>query len=302
MRKIHIEIFANMQTRCVFLNNVEDYEDTYKPQYKFDVFDIVKLKKDEPAIGLQLTHEVNGKGILMMNVDTEAAKKLIVCEYPRHSGGNFLLSSLALSSDVLPDISLDAKMDHIREHFNTCRINDDWIDLNMNPLSEDRINNNEWTFTNTHEREIGVRSTLAYKKTYPNVRLMKIKNYGTFKFFRIFGKSLGLSFRKKSRMDLQEVYELLDYRNYSDDVITTAREIFHDIDSSNEDYDYTWDADNYLNINQYLNGIKILYEKLNLSGYNRDVLTWFYDEWVDLNDAIYFNTSSESLISPGVVL
>ena len=49
----------------------------------------------------------------MMNVDTEAAKKLIVCEYPRHSGGNFLLSSLALSSDVLPDISLDAKMDHI---------------------------------------------------------------------------------------------------------------------------------------------------------------------------------------------
>ena len=45
MRKIHIEIFANMQTRCVFLNNVEDYEDTYKPQYKFDVFDIVKLKR-----------------------------------------------------------------------------------------------------------------------------------------------------------------------------------------------------------------------------------------------------------------
>ena len=151
-------------------------------------------------------------------------------------------------------------------------------------------------------REIGVRSTLAYKKTYPNVRLMKIKNYGTFKFFRIFGKSLGLSFRKISRMDLQEVYELLDYRNYSDDVITTAREIFHDIDSNNEDYDYTWDADNYLNINEYLNGIQILYEKLNLPGYNRDVLTWFYDEWVDLNDAIYFNTSSESLISPGVVL
>ena len=37
-------------------------------------------------------------------------------------------------------------------------------------------------------------------------------------------------------------------------------------------------------------------------GYNRDVLTWFYDEWiVDLNDAIYFNTSSESLISPGKI-
>ena len=87
---------------------------------------------------------------------------------------------------------------------------------------------------------------------------------------------------------------VLDYKNYSKDVITTAKQIFHDIDLSNEDYDYTWDADNYLNINQYLNGIKILYEKLNLSGYNRDVLTWFYDEWVDLNDAIYFNTSFSS--------
>ena len=76
MRTIHIEIFANMKTQCVFLDNVEDYRDTYKPQYKFDVFDIVKLEKDEPSIGLQFTHEVNGKGILMMNVDTEAAKKI----------------------------------------------------------------------------------------------------------------------------------------------------------------------------------------------------------------------------------
>ena len=108
--------------------------------------------------------------------------------------------------------------------------------------------------------------------------------------FRLHGKSLGLTFNQVSKMDIDQINSKLNFRNYSYKILNVFQDHIDGEEELNQDvYDYTWNADNYLNLDLFLMSIKKLYNDLELSGYNEDLLSWHYTKWMALNDVLYFN-------------
>lgn len=281
MRGIHIDFVGNTDASYInqynhFINNTKNYQNSYPC---------------DDGMGYKFTHQFDGIDAIVMNVDRSRAKKLLGCVYRPNVGGNFLCTSLSLSSDVLPSFSLKEKIDFICKHYSKCLKSKNWFDLNLCPVSEKRINNDEWCFVIAHGwKKSRHRNAEPYYSFYPNARFLKIENSNKFRMFRLYGDTLGLRFSQVTKMDIDQINSKLNFKNYSYETLKNFQDQTDNDEELNQDaYDYTWNADNYLNLDLFLMSIKKLYNDLELSGYNEDVLSWHYNKWVALNDILYFH-------------
>jgi len=243
---------------------------------------------------------VDGKCIIFkINANSD---KIIFVFYGSGSGGNFLMNSLYLSDDIIINgmdkqekILLWTK--YLTEEIDPT--NPVWYDFSfiyeMKDLHEDKT----LCFIRVHLTE-----QLSFLIKYcKNIKIIQFTNQRLFQSIRncvlpkeytngIQYKNLVLpvNFRQFMNLDEKNKNLLIEKFNKISHVNDNPLELYFRGKNLNH---YSWDVNWYLSEQDTLNNIEILYNKFGLTGFDRNLISEFYNIWIDRMDLLKEMTSSK---------
>jgi hypothetical protein len=227
----------------------------------------------------------------MMNFDTN---NLIIACYPGQAGGRFLINSLGLSDDaVFQDQHLAQQQLELsfnqQDKFNLLetRINEvatqhKWRDLGLSCSRFFGINTRDWHLSPELIRDYGPFTESScqisnsdkkffiaahwpdvinrYLSIWPNARVIMFENFTSFINFRLN--------RSVPAGSAQETYFSKMEESYKEQTAHLTNII------------YRWDTNRYFDEDQTVQGIKELYNILNLKNFNEDLLRRYHNLWI----------------------
>jgi hypothetical protein len=221
-------------------------------------------------------------------------KKIIILKYDFGGGGRFLINSLGLSEDsvfLCPKITNlqlirkfppERKLLYLLATLKRCRNTNTWDELNLIDknfwgisdhdffvMNEDDIINynysdtifksiqkNKFIFLSTHEDEY----IKKLRNCWKNSKYIIFKNENIFKESRnniIENKNSDKYFKIKSKLNLNILGE------------------------TSKNYDYVWDSSWYFSEEITIKKIKELYDKFEIPGFNQNLISKYYNAWID---------------------
>lgn len=220
--------------------------------------------------------------------------KLVIACYPPQAGGKFLINCLGLSDDCLlqsaelsqkqisRQLSQQDKLDYFL--LKLSEVEDEWNDLDLGchhffsvgndsylengdgltfgSLVDEVSNSGSHYFFLVSHFAIYLR---AYLSVWKNPTILRLKN--TYPFINYYKRAYKHREEKMWKIWTPELESQYDERVNAVLDETSARVI-------------EWDTAWYLDKERTLDEIKVLYEKFELSGYNRSVLSQYYDGWI----------------------
>lgn len=220
--------------------------------------------------------------------------KIIIFKYNFGGGGSFLINSLGLSEDSIfrcPKITNmqlsgkfppEKKLFYLLATLKRCNNNNTWDELNLTDknfwgisdhdffiLNEDHIINynypnivaksiekNKFMFLSTHEDEY----IKKLRNCWKNSKYIIFKNENLFREKRnniIENENFDIYFKIKSKLNLNILEETF------------------------KNYDYIWDSSWYFSKEITIKKIEELYNKFQISGFNENFISKYYDVWIN---------------------
>ena len=222
-------------------------------------------------------HVIKDQYMYFMDLN-RCSENFIIVEFPTGSGGSFLISCLNLSDDVAKHLSKDYKINYIKILLSKSKSASSWFDpinfsFNWDTSEvEKSINNNEFTFIGYHNYKNHTPTKHALN-FFNNAKVLRFENWIPFYMIRRYFPDI--SFDDYFKLSFEERKELFSSINMSEDINLT-----HYLNEYEHDVDYTWDTSNFFDRKRFLNGIEKLYDDIGLSGFDSELLGWYYDEWI----------------------
>lgn len=227
-------------------------------------------------------HIVNDQYTYFMDLN-RYSENVIVVEFPQGTGGSFLISCLNLSDNVAQYISKDDKINYIQTLISKSKSFSSWFDpINFSftwdtSEVEKSINNDEFTFFLTHhydQQEVQrCTSTKNVLNFFHNAKVIRFENWIPFYIIRRYFPEI--SFNDYLKLTFEKRKELLSSINTKSDI-----NLINHLNAYKNVPDYTWDTSNFFDRNHFLSGIEKLYYDVGLSGFDGELIGWYYDEWV----------------------
>lgn len=227
-------------------------------------------------------HVVNDQYTYFMDLN-RYSKNFIIVEFPQGTGGSFLISCLNLSDSVAQYISKDHKINCIQTLISKSKSISSWFDpINFSftwdtSEVEKSINNNEFAFFLTHhydQQEVQkCTSTKNVLNFFHNAKVVRFENWIPFYVIRkYFPKTSFDEYLKLTSEKRKEIFSSIDTKN---DV-----NLINHLNAHKNIADYIWDTSNFFDRKRFLNGIEKLYDDIGLSGFDSELIGWYYDEWI----------------------
>ena len=227
-------------------------------------------------------HVIRGQYNYFMDLNRYSTN-IIIVEFPQGTGGSFLISCLNLSDDVAKYISKDDKKKYLEILISKSELSTSWFD----PINfsfkwetsdiEKSINNNEFTFILTHhydqQKVQGCTSTKNFLNFFHNAKVVRFENWIPFYIIRNYFPKI--SFDEYLKLTVEKRKELFSSIDTKSDV-----NLINHLNAHKNIADYTWDTSNFFNRKRFLNGIKKLYDDIGLSGFDSELIGWYYDKWI----------------------
>jgi len=233
-----------------------------------------------------------------MNFNT---KNLIIVCFPNNAGGRFLINSLGLSNDAvlqdkfLAQQQLDLNFNQ-QDKFNLleARISEvvgSWNDLYLSCSGFFGVKNKDYILSPELVRDYGKFNKIAcdisnldkkffiaghwpevinrYFTVWPNASIIMFENFTNFINFRM--------------NDLTSDRDQILYQN-------KIEESYKEQTSHINNIIYKWDTNRYFDEDQTINGIRELYNILNLGSFNEDLLRRYHNLWISKLDELAHRT------------
>ena len=227
-------------------------------------------------------HVLHGQYNYFMDLN-RYSKNVIIVEFPQGTGGSFLISCLNLSDDVAKYISKDGKKNYLETLISKSKLSTSWFDpINFSftwdtSKVEKSINNNEFTFILTHhydqQKVQRCTPTKNFLNFFHNAKVVRFENWIPFYVIRkYFPKTSFDEYLKLTPEKRKELFSSIDTKN--------DMNLINHLNAHKNTADYIWDTSNFFNRKRFLNGIRKLYDDIGLSGFDSDLIGWYYDEWI----------------------
>ena len=227
-------------------------------------------------------HVLHGQYNYFMDLN-RYSKNVIIVEFPQGTGGSFLISCLNLSDDVAKYISKDGKKNYLEALISKSKLSTSWFDpINFSftwdtSKVEKSINNNEFTFILTHhydqQKVQRCTPTKNFLNFFHNAKVVRFENWIPFYVIRkYFPKTSFDEYLKLTPEKRKELFSSIDTKN--------DMNLINHLNAHKNTADYIWDTSNFFNRKRFLNGIRKLYDDIGLSGFDSDLIGWYYDEWI----------------------
>lgn len=227
-------------------------------------------------------HVLHGQYNYFMDLN-RYSKNVIIVEFPQGTGGSFLISCLNLSDDVAKYISKDGKKNYLETLISKSKLSTSWFDpINFSftwdtSEVEKSINNNEFTFILTHhydqENVQRCSPTKNFLNFFYNAKVVRFENWIPFYVIRKYFSEI--SFDEYLKLTPEKRKEMFSSIDTKSDV-----NLKNHLNAHKNIADYTWDTSNFFNRKRFLNGIKKLYDDIGLSGFDSQLIGWYYDKWI----------------------
>ena len=227
-------------------------------------------------------HVLHGQYNYFMDLN-RYSKNVIIVEFPQGTGGSFLISCLNLSDDVAKYISKDGKKNYLETLISKSKLSTSWFDpINFSftwdtSEVERSINNNEFTFILTHhydqENVQRCSPTKNFLNFFYNAKVVRFENWIPFYVIRKYFSEI--SFDEYLKLTPEKRKEMFSSIDTKSDV-----NLKNHLNAHKNIADYTWDTSNFFNRKRFLNGIKKLYDDIGLSGFDSQLIGWYYDKWI----------------------
>lgn len=310
MRGIHVEKVTSYRKEIYLISkNAHKYKDTYVPKYN-EYFDLIKNNNSEKnKIGINATHfdKSTGNYWLIMNVNRLVDNLYFVQHFPG-AAGHFLQTCLAFSDDVLKTTSKQEKLNYITNIYEN---ETKWPDVRIAYPSEELINSNQISFITLHAyykdfyRYSNTESMLNF---YPNAKVISIVNSNLFVIIRqaFMRNMINMPFSELLSLDKNKKTNLIKNilrNNYINSKIDLKRnslwnsefDFYKMLDYSNtqiviRDRDFIWDVESLYFLDSFIESMKKLYDDMNLSGFDPEIIEYCYNLWIKSTDNIVHNT------------
>jgi hypothetical protein len=227
-------------------------------------------------------HVLHGRYNYFMDLN-RYSKNVIIVEFPQGTGGSFLISCLNLSDSAAQYLSKEDKINYIQTLISKSKSRLSWFDpINFSftwdtSEVEKSINNNEFTFFLTHhydQQEIQkCTSTKSVLNFFHNAKVVRFENWIPFYIIRKYFPEI--SFDNYLELNFEKRKELFSSIDTKSDI-----NLINHLNAHKNVSDYTWDTSNFFDRKCFLNGIEKLYDDVGLSGFDGELVGWYYDEWV----------------------
>ena len=115
--------------------------------------------------------------------------------------------------------------------------------------------------------------TKNFLNFFHNAKVVRFENWIPFYVIRkYFPKTSFDEYLKLTPEKRKELFSSIDTKN--------DMNLINHLNAHKNTADYIWDTSNFFNRKRFLDGIRKLYDDIGLSGFDSDLIGWYYDEWI----------------------
>ena len=240
------------------------------------------------------SREIKYKDKILYVLDVNRyAQNIFVLQHFGGSAGQFLSSCLTFADNVAKHLGKNRKIAIMKKIIAMGHEHDTWVDpINLSfdhymMGVEKSINNNDPVFLLSHAGNRDcffakirmVLSTQDIIEFFYNTRVIEVINWAPIYCCRHMDFSLNME--EFLCLDTSEKKKFI---NESMDYSRKHHTFFPKSDQ--RDYgrspDYIWDANDFFRLETFLPAIQKMYDQLGLTGFDSELLTWYYNEWYSL--------------------
>lgn len=204
------------------------------------------------------------------------SKNVYLIDFRGGSGGNFIINCLQLSN-FYSHLSKEQKIHHIKNRFNFCIARNKWEDFQIFDFMESDYFNHNHIFLKCHY----IHNPTETKK------LLNFFNYS--KVIQIVNPTLFCSLRGFLTEKYVSIKQFISLENSEKrNILNKIKKIDCLEENYNDRLFYKWDANWYLSEKLTLDNIEKLYKKLSFSDFDRDLIQWYYNNWIDTMDYLWY--------------
>jgi hypothetical protein len=230
----------------------------------------------------QLKRKINPKRNKLYDRES---KKVILVNYKDGAGGNFLINCLYLSSNIVTKReskildTLEKKIDYIKDGMNKINIEEfKWEDVSLSDRSEDIVNGDfpGLAFFKSHDL-CEINKDLNF---WINPKIIMFKNSSLFCYLR------SCTWNNGYYTNYCE-YSIKQFLNLNENKRQIIKTYFQDKGDDYKNFEkndkllYVWDTNWYLSLDETLFHLNEIYKLLNLENFNREIISWYYEIWID---------------------
>ena len=211
-----------------------------------------------------------------LNVNGDS-KNVYLIDYWGGSGGNFIINCLQLSS-LYSHLSKEQKINCIKNGLESSISNNVWMDFRIFEFSESDYHNHNYIFLGCHH---------VMDRSLQTKKLLKIFKYS--KVIQIINPTLFTSLRGFRTETYVSIKQFLSLNNDEKrNVASKIKKLPCYEGNYNERLFYSWDATWYLSEKLTLDNIEKLYKKLSFPDFDKDLVKWYYRNWIDTMDRLWY--------------
>ena len=220
--------------------------------------------------------------------------KVVMVSFKPGSGGNFLVNCLCLSPDVKCSfVSIEEKLNYLTKKLSDIKFI--WCDFSLNNVLVNDNEEDKFFFISLHPHQTDdIKKHINFWK---KIKIIYFKNPNLFRYFRrcVWHKSwevekLILDFDTDDLIfdtNLKNFISFDDYFKMSEHKKIKIKSLFNDKKEINSlctikdkrEY-YIWDTNWFLDKDETINNIKLLYGSLGLNGFDRKAISLYYKLWI----------------------